>query len=573
MDSSPVLRQQSQNKIQRDLQRMKNDQNKKPASQKSAKLLSSPRHSQKDGENKNPGDSKPNQKVPVRPGGSRLPVLAKSLRLQTPSNFSQVHCAWEEKPLAGKTKTKKPCTRPVPFNFSKHRGSRAATEGRLNDLKSHTVDQTTTNTSKTKPAQSKGADATHHLSGRSGSCSTLKACDPKPIVHHKGASATSAEVCVSDFNQLSLHNPSKNSQPAQPDPLEEKANYFRCDHKALLSILQNEGVSVSGQTSATPQSKPFHSLPQRVSIMKSHHKAGTTRGPPKSVQFSPDPAALQSILLNEGVKAGGPAGMTPRNSTCLPGRGTSICTPQRVPVKKTPAESMGGLAAGAVKETPQNPWHPQRVPNSRQHPLSALKFHLMGPKSPYYTPGSRRCKSKLQPQEEVIQRLFDDREDEQSDEATHKDPAQASESDVPCEEKGETVTTSSGVEPPSSQVFIQAPGRESVIFFSSGTKLYRVPPVEDQVNPPERPRTELPGQKTCSLAPPAEMLRRRFPLLEEARMDHEVSTYTSQPVPACSRFLPPRPRCGNPLASAFLFEESTRFLPIDCPVSTTHCAS
>uniref|UniRef100_A0A672J893 Uncharacterized protein n=1 Tax=Salarias fasciatus TaxID=181472 RepID=A0A672J893_SALFA len=489
MDSSPVLRQQSQNKIQRDLQ-----------SQKSAKLLSSPRHSQKDGENKNPGDSKPNQKVPVRPGGSRLPVLAKSLRLQTPSNFSQVHCAWEEKPLAGKTKTKKPCTRPVPFNFSKHRGSRAATEGRLNDLKSHTVDQTTTNTSKTKPAQSKGADATHHLSGRSGSCSTLKACDPKPIVHHKGASTFSLLhlLCIS-----------------------EKANYFRCDHKALLSILQNEGVSVSGQTSATPQSKPFHSLVR------------ASDRPPKSVQFSPDPAALQSILLNEGVKAGGPAGMTPRNSTCLPGRGTSICTPQRVPVKKTPAESMGGLAA--VKETPQNPWHPQRVPNSRQHPLCVICL-------------------------QVIQRLFDDREDEQSDEATHKDPAQ---SDVPCEEKGETVTTSSGVEPPSSQVFIQAPGRESVIFFSSGTKLYRVPPVEDQVNPPERPRTgtaaapslALPGQKTCSLAPPAEMLRRRFPLLEEARMDHEVSTYTSQPVPACSRFLPPRPRCGNPLASAFLFED------------------
>ncbi|XP_029973656.1 uncharacterized protein LOC115407449 [Salarias fasciatus] len=281
--------------------------------------------------------------------------------------------------------------------------------------------------------------------------------------------------------------------------------------------------------------------------MKSHHKAGTTRGPPKSVQFSLDPTALQSILLNEGVRAGGPAGMTPRNSTCPPGRGTSICTPQRVPVKKNLAGS-----------TPKIRWNPQRVPNSRQQPLSVLKFHMMGPKSPYYTPGSRRCKSKLQPQEEVVQRLFDDREDEQSDEATHKDPAQASESDVPCEEKGETVTTSSGVEPQSSQVFIQAPGRESVIFFSSGTKLYRVPPVEDQVNPPERPRTELPGQKTCSLAPPAEMLRRRFPPLEEARMDHEVSTYTSQPVPAHSRFLPPRPHCGNPLASAFLFEESTQ---------------
>lgn len=49
-------------------------------------------------------------------------------------------------------------------------------------------------------------------------------------------------------------------------------------------------------------------------------------GSMKSVQFSPDPAALQSILLNEGVKAGGPVGATPRNSVRPSGRGTSIYT-------------------------------------------------------------------------------------------------------------------------------------------------------------------------------------------------------------------------------------------------------
>ncbi len=40
-----------------------------------------------------------------------------------------------------------------------------------------------------------------------------------------------------------------------------------------------------------------------------------------AVSFSPDPAALRSILQNEGVRAGG---ATPRVSTCLTGRGTSI---------------------------------------------------------------------------------------------------------------------------------------------------------------------------------------------------------------------------------------------------------
>lgn len=55
----------------------------------------------------------------------------------------------------------------------------------------------------------------------------------------------------------------------------------------------------------------------------------------------------------------------------------------------------------------------------------------------------------------------------------------------------------------------------------------------------------------------AAMLRKRFPPLEELRMDEEVATYTSVSVPAASGFIPPRPRCGNPLASILHFEESS----------------
>lgn len=49
-------------------------------------------------------------------------------------------------------------------------------------------------------------------------------------------------------------------------------------------------------------------------------------GSMKSEQFSPDSTALQSILQNEGVKAGGFVGATPRNSVRPSGRGTSIYT-------------------------------------------------------------------------------------------------------------------------------------------------------------------------------------------------------------------------------------------------------
>lgn len=60
------------------------------------------------------------------------------------------------------------------------------------------------------------------------------------------------------------------------------------------------------------------------------------------------------------------------------------------------------------------------------------------------------------------------------------------------------------------------------------------------------------------------MLRKRLPPLEELRMDEEVAIYTSVSFPAASEFLPPRPRCGNPLASILHFEESsvsTRLTP------------
>lgn len=53
------------------------------------------------------------------------------------------------------------------------------------------------------------------------------------------------------------------------------------------------------------------------------------------------------------------------------------------------------------------------------------------------------------------------------------------------------------------------------------------------------------------------MLRKRFPPLEELRMDEEVATYTAVSVPAALGFIPPRPRCGNPLASILHFEESS----------------
>ncbi|KAG7220717.1 hypothetical protein INR49_017831 [Caranx melampygus] len=342
---------------------------------------------------------------------------------------------------------------------------------------------------------------------------------------------------------------------------------FQPDHAALLSILRNEGVSTAGLGS--PQSKPYNYLPQRVSVMKSRQKAGPTAGVKfskkqynisdfdvcmsseavfcallmgvvKLVQFSPDAAALQSILQNEGVKA---AGASTRKSVCQSGRGTSIYTAQRVPVRKNHAEAPGGPVAGALSEPPLKKWTPKRVRDTRHQPMSAM--------------------------EEVIQRLFDDPEDEENAETqAERPPAQDSSTNSRCEEKVEKSRTNA-IKDEEQLLLLQQQRIDQHGPVSSEQR--KVQPETSSVlepaahiNPPVQSlHRDISVQKSCGLSPAVALLRKRLPPLEELRMDEEVATYTSVSVSVPSGFLPPRPRCGNPLAAILHFEESSRFVPIE----------
>ncbi|XP_068163189.1 uncharacterized protein troap [Antennarius striatus] len=664
MDSSPILRQQSQNKTQCGFQRMKNEHNKIPSHPKSFTTLSVSQPFKQHSENKDPGNSEIARKAPVTPGISRLPVLAKSRCPQMPSDFSQSHCRWEEKPLAGKAKKKKPCTRPIPFNLSQSRSSRIANENlqRRAVLQPRTVAKVVqsvnnarlkTSNTDVKPTKcpatlgssvssNKGAkmsdgkatDNRSQLPGHSGPSSTFNTLShPLSSIPNNALSqntTTSAqnvfntEACLDNMNLLSLKDPTKTSHANQNtlptvqgnlsksatavSSISDKGETFKLDHAALLSILRNEGVGATVLEPATPQSNAYNYLPQRVSVMKSHQKAVLATGPVRFVQFSPDSTTIQSILQNEGLKDGGLLSVTPKSSACPPGRSTSIYTAQRVPVRKNLAEVTGG-PIGELKETPLLKWTPQRVRSTRRQPMSAMKWHLSTQPLPYVgTPGLQSCKGSLhQCQEEVVQRLFDDQEDDQCKEVTEKDletqgeqqPAQSALIHSPSEEEVETSTDSNNEKkqmPVRLQPFIQAPERESVIFFSTGKKLLRGPRFEQQencsddkqqcsseqrkvpsthketsemseltcqINPPVPSlHRDSTAQKSCGLSSAVMMLRKRFPPLEELRMDEEVASYTSMTVSAAHGFLPPRPRCGNPVASALHFEETTRFVPV-----------
>ncbi|XP_055366269.1 uncharacterized protein troap isoform X2 [Betta splendens] len=640
MDSSSVLRNQSNNKFQSDLSRMKNEHNKMTTEPKAFRLQPAPDLPNQDSENQDPGNSKMVIKAPQRPGVSRLPVLAKSLHLQTPSNFSQSHCRWEDKPLAGKTKKKRPCTRPAPFNLSEPRSSKVTHENQQPSNVSHLRTSTraveleknvcnasprkqslNTNLSKHPPVVSSTAASTKGAVKSNGN-NTDNMIHPKPLTT-LSSSLLSAHLSVSVENSTNIQpvrvkcstkssHGSQNSQLTTPysKGSTDKRENFQLDHAALLSILCNEGVSATGTASATPQSKPFNCLPQRVSVMKSQQKARHVPASVKSVQFTPDAAALRSILLNEGVKAAGPVDASSRTSVCPSGRGTSVYTAQRVPVKKKRAELMTG-SVGAVKGTPLPQCTPQRVPNTRHQPMSAMKYHLSTQPSSCVRLGLKSCRPELQlKQEEVVQRLFDDQEDEQTPNVTEKDPktqaeqlpAHHSATTGHCEDNVETSRANTSKDEADEeeqerpavggQPFLQAQGRESVIFFSTGKKLVRVPRMEsqersshqDQCGPDssEQRTSKLPeeilsvGVPTCPLKPavhslhrdlilqnsPVALLRKRLPPLEELRMDEEVATYTSSSAPAAPGFVPPRPRCGNPLAAVLHFEESTKFVPV-----------
>ncbi|XP_034028201.1 uncharacterized protein LOC117512296 [Thalassophryne amazonica] len=245
MDSSSVLRQKSQNRIQiHNHMSTNNDYNKMPTDTKPSKQESGPNLTSHNVENLDPKSSEVVRKAPVRPGMSRLPVLAKSLHLQTPSDFSQSHCRWEEKPLTGKAKNKKPCTRPIPFHLSQPRGTRTTSEKK--QLQSVTRSTTGTNittkninaNTRSRLATLNGKEESTKVGGKtprkdqdtafhvSEHCESSGAFKTSATLSHpltfisettvcpKSAAscaqpALSTEVCLDNMNLLSLKEPSK----------------------------------------------------------------------------------------------------------------------------------------------------------------------------------------------------------------------------------------------------------------------------------------------------------------------------------------------------------------------------
>uniref|UniRef100_A0A8C2CHB0 Si:ch211-156j22.4 n=1 Tax=Cyprinus carpio TaxID=7962 RepID=A0A8C2CHB0_CYPCA len=394
--------------------------------------------------------------------------------------------------------------------------------------------------------------------------------------------------------------PAKKTQKEAPAEAKSPTrSAFSPDPSALRGILQISGTTPHAPTGLTGRATSVYSA-QRVPVRKpqTDDSAAVKVSAGNGVSFSPDPAALHSILLYEGVRAGG---ATPRVSTCPTGRGTSIYSAQRVPVTKNKPEVVAAATSSqCANRTPVMKWTPQRIANTKPQSMRKLctaqkMSSLRGSPGLHEAHNPSTGLLVCQKREDVVQRLFEDQEQMDDDQIDQDDITsqqllnshQTPEAQSTIKENSDSKSCHTKNEgKKTAQPFIQAAHRGSVIVFSSSQRLsdtLKTPgtgdPLQlfdsqltshnalllqsDQSNGSQiNPSLDLPKQSQ-SKAPivmhstTVSALRRRHNPLEEMFLDEECATYTSRLL-SC----PLQPRCGNPVAATLLFQDSTCFLPI-----------
>ncbi|ROL46926.1 hypothetical protein DPX16_20578 [Anabarilius grahami] len=584
---------------------------------------------------------------------SRLPVLAKSLQPAL-SELSQnpSHNRWEQRPLTGKVPKKRTCTKPIPFNLSQSRSrsqrntdvpqgkasltpsARLTSVEKVRNLNSSAKTETQSHKAATPgvlrapanksqrlqpgshveyvasnkdsadvhpPSQESGCCSHTDLSSRLGSITLVQSKLPEDSVWSHLCKPSLIKVDVKSDNQAPKDKYCFQTVPSATHShinTKDKAGLFSPDPSALRSILQSDGTRPEEHVGATPRvsicptgrGTSIYSA-QRVPVKKlqTDDSAAVKASAGSAVSFSPDPAALRSILLNEGVRA---AGATPRVSTCPTGRGTSIYSAQRVPVKKNKPEATTAAASQCANRTPVMKWTPQRVANTK--PQSMRKLCTTQKSNVRGSPGLRGAHDPstgllvCHEGEDVVQRLFEDQE-QMDDDQIDQDDTEARSRMKENANSNHCHTENEGKK--TNQPFIQAAHRGSVIVFSSSQKLASdrsqdtlkttgagvplqlcgdrptshnaLPLLSDKRNESQiNPTLDL-TKESQSKAPTVihstavSALRRRHTPLEEMILDEECATYTSRLL-SC----PLQPRCGNPVATTLLFKDSTSFLPI-----------
>ncbi|KAJ8369949.1 hypothetical protein SKAU_G00099770 [Synaphobranchus kaupii] len=338
MASTQTLRRHNQNRARLEDTRNANPlvQGATAVSSKPYNTSTAPRVSKRGAENQDPSTWNGKGTAAGRQvGTSRLPVLARSQPLQPQT----VHRKWEQSFQKGKAQ-KKPCTTLVPFSLSQPKASRGVTASKQ----------------KTQPTDSRAVKPTRPNASQ----------PPQPIIK-SNRTAPPIKLPAATHNTLPVTAPHTTLPVTAPHTtlpvtaphttLPVTAPHTTLSHAnvPLATVLTGHFGSDSGQlnsqravSNAGIQSRPLVPLQDAPNREASVRPTGPTNG----VQFSPDPAALDSILQNEGVKSRGLQGTTPKSSVCPTGRGTSVYMPQRVSVLRSRPRPPRVSAVGAVQFSP-----------------------------------------------------------------------------------------------------------------------------------------------------------------------------------------------------------------------------
>ncbi|KAL4655513.1 hypothetical protein GN956_G5282 [Arapaima gigas] len=431
-------------------------------------------------------------------GVSRLPVPIRSQKLRNQQNLCRTQKTLEE--ISKNIVPKQPCTKAVHFSCSQMQAIKTTggnQEEALVCMKPEAL-----------PSASLAARCPARL--LSAKPHDLAQCSKPPAVSkpvNSAASIPTPELSksapvktvhpVQDSSQSVSRGgagsvPSSQINPtaqgaASSDQNSGNAVQFCPDPAALHSILQNEGVKT--RVPAIMASTLMNDI-QSPSVLGS------------GVQFSPDAAALLSILQNKGVQEGESQVATPHGSICPAMRGSSVYLPQRVPVAKNHVGSVGVLPGQCIEciQTPAMRWTPQRVPNTRpQYTRGLLSSH----RTPIFrnTPKIKEVQGWTQElkackEENVVQRLFEDAEQQEELSPFLGLSGQQGRKDKEGNELLEKQVITSLVsaidgengedeKQPKVQPFVQAAHRGSVIVFAQAKKDLSMTGAEEKLQIPQ----------------------------------------------------------------------------------------
>ncbi|KAJ8397041.1 hypothetical protein AAFF_G00010950 [Aldrovandia affinis] len=345
MASTQTIRQHDQNRV-----RPEDTQNAKHLVHGASAVCSRPPNTssafQREAENQDPSIRHGKGTIA---GTSRLPVLARAQPLQPQNGFTNTHRKWEKSFQKGKAQKKKPCTKLVPFNLSQPRFSRVETASQQKTQP--------TNVGTTKLICSNASQPARPLPKHGSTVPPVTLPVTAPLTTLPVIAPHTALPVIAPLTTLPVtatHTALPVTAPLITLPVTAPQTTLPQADSSPVAVQSGHFGTASGQSSppGAPSTSGFQSRHQEQVYATPQREACIRPATASTnMQFYPDPAALNSILQNEGVIAGGPLGATPRGSICPTGRGTSVYLPQRVSVLKSrPGPDVG--AGGAVQFSP-----------------------------------------------------------------------------------------------------------------------------------------------------------------------------------------------------------------------------